>query len=378
MGVVIDGYTLIQVAPPPNIDFPFKWPFGNEGVQASEGQPVRRDPVNFIPSTFEMSNMPDPSAVEDDPTRPPALVYNGTLTPTVKKFQRLKLDKRWPALPTTRSFQYRNVISYDCDPGRVEIYEPINFKNTATLERPLDIPNPNYDPNTDETISDSQPVFDGSGNVVYDEIESEDPDGNIVISYVPRFQTVSMIQPNPLYDPYEFNWWNKERDELLTSVKCTDITTPNRPRFLDFITLTKQPGDSLELYNQCTGKWTMIPTGVMKYVDHWSSATVADAAPHTTAIILVEYDLTETPSRPPSEIYYWTNELEYNITFKYETETTLGRKDSSQFVMVEWQNWDRPRDWLMYRHKNLPITFPPSRYTVAQLLEGSGKNTNDW
>ena len=378
MGVVIDGYTLIQSPPPPNIDFPFKWPFGNEGVQASEGQPTRRDPINFIPSSFEMSNMPDPSAVEDDPTRAPALVYNGSLTPTVKKFKRLTLDKRWPSLPTTRSFQYRNVISYDCDPGRVEIYEPINFKNTATLDRPLDIPNPAYDPNPNQAIVDNQPVFDANGNVVYDEIENVDEEGNVSYTYVPQFHNVSIIEPNPFYDPYEYNWWNKERDELLTSVKCTDITTPNRPRFLDFITLTKQPGDGLELYNQCTGKWTMIPTGIMKYVDHWSSATTSDVQPHTNAMILVNYDLTESPSRPISEIYFWTNDLEYVINFKYETETTLGRKHSSAFSMTEWQNWDRPRDWIMLRHANAPIPPPESRYTQAQLLEGSGKSAPTW
>lgn len=378
MGVVIDGYTLIQSPPPPNINFPFKWPFGNEGVQASEGQPTRRDPINFIPSSFEMSNMPDPSAVEDDPTRAPALVYNGSLTPTVKKFKRLTLDKRWPSLPTTRSFQYRNVINYNCNPGRIEIYAPIDFKNTATLVRPLDIPNPAYDPNPNQAIVDNQPVFDASGNVVYDEIENVDAEGNITYSYIPQFHNVSIIQPNPLYDPYEYNWWNKERDELLTSVKCTDITTPNRPRFLDFITLTKQPGNSLELYNQCTGKWTMIPTGMMKYVDHWSSATTSDGQPHTNAMILVNYDLTESPSRPISEIYHWTNDLEYVINFKYETETTLGRKNSSTFSMTEWQNWDRPRDWIMLRHANAPIPPPESRYTQAQLLEGSGKSAPTW
>jgi hypothetical protein len=379
MSVVIDGYTLIQSPPPPNINFPFKWPFDNNGVQASEGQPTRRDPINFIPSSFEMSNMPDPSAVEDDPTRAPALVYNGSLTPTVKKFKRLTLDKRWPSLPTTRSFQYRNVISYNCDPGRVEIYAPIDFKNTATLDRPLDIPNPNYDPVTDETITDNQPVFDGSGNIVTEEIiVGEDVNGNPIIENVPVFQNVVIQQPNPNYDPYEFDWWNKERNELLTSVKCTDITTPNRPRFLDFITLTKEPGDSLSLYNQCTGKWTMIPTGYLKYVDTWSSAATSDVKPHTDAMILVNYDLTESPSRPISEIYLWINDLEYVINFKYETETTLGRKHSSAFSMTEWQNWDRPRDWIMLRHANAPIPPPASRYTQAQLLEGSGKSAPTW
>ena len=278
-GIVIGGYTLKQVAPPPNTNFPFIFPFKN-GAEW-------REPVTETP---EANSKPGDNF--------------------------------------SLSYEYRNTFNWTGSGGNVEIYSNFSFTVAATITKPPHIPNPAY-------------------------------------------------QPNPLapkYDPVQYLWYNDEMDEDIIEVQCTDISTPRRPRFLDHITLTIGTTDCI-----ASGYYDMIPTGVMKYVDHLSSATTSDTAPHTTPRILTDYDITECPTRPESEIYYWTNDLTYNITYSYELLTNKGTKRTYTTTQNLYQDWTRIRDWVTQHHLN-PVQFvaAPSAYTISQIIGDSGKNTVTW
>jgi hypothetical protein len=323
MSVVIDGYTLTQVAPPPNINFPQIWPFractkiqSGSSASVTRGGPVGRadpGPEYTYPS------------IPGDPWPPTAA--NG------------------PAPGRSKSYAYSNTFTWDDNAERVEIYQNFTFDVTCVITKPPHIPNGGYDPNLTR-----QRVVDGE----------------------------TITEPNPAYDPIYYNFWNDESDEEIILIRCTDITIPppqaGRPRYLDHITL-----EETAEYCRVSGYYDMIPTGYLKYVDHLSSATTSDGAPHTTARILEEYDITECPTRPESEIYYWTNDLTYNITYKFELYTNKGTVRTYSLVQELYQDWTRIRDWIKLHHLNYvePVAAP-STYSVYQLIATSGKNTTTW
>lgn len=268
-GIIIDGYELKGVAPPPNTNFPLILPFANGTWTA---------PQEATP---------------------------GSLSKAADGF--------------SYSYAYTHSFNWTNNAAPVEIYANFSFTVQCTIVKPADIPNPAHLLPT--TIS--VPIYDGLGNVI-------------------GSQTV----PNPAWDPVPWSYYDDERDEAIEIIRCTDISTPRRPRFLDHITLT-------ETSSSCTvsGFYDMIPTGTMKYVDHLSSATTSDSAPITNARILTEYDITECPTRPESEIYYWTNDLIYPITYSFELTTNKGTKRSYTVTQNLFQDWTRIRDWVTQHHK---------------------------
>ena len=294
MGVVIDGYTLIQSPPPPNTDFPFYFPFKN-GAEW-------RAPETFTPSSNSK-----------------------------------------PGDSFSYSYEYRNTFNWAGNGGSVEIYNNFSFTVGATIVKPSHIPNPAHD------LPQTIPTYDGKGSYT----------GHI---------------PNPAYDPIPYLWYNDEEDEEIIEVQCTDISMPRRPRFLDHVTLTIGSDNCV-----ASGFYDMIPTGTMKYVDHLSSATIGDGAPFTSPRILTEYDITECPTRPVSEIYYWTNDLNYLITYSYELLTNKGTKRTYTTTQTLFQDWTRIRDWVTQHHLN-PVQFvaAPSAYSINQIIGDSGKNTTTW
>lgn len=298
MAVVIDGYTLLQVAPPPNTNFPFIFPFKN-GAEW-------RAPETFTPTTNSKS-----------------------------------------ADGFSKSYEYRNTFNWTGNGGSVEIYDNFEFTVGATIVKPPNEPNPAH--SLPQTIS--QNVTNSLGQVI----------GTVQVA-------------NPAYSSIPWNWYNDEADEVIIEVQCTDISMPRRPRFLDHITLTIGATTCV-----ASGYYDMIPTGTMKYVDHLSSATTADSAPHTTPKILTEYDITECPTRPESEIYYWTNDLTYTITYSYELRTNKGTKRTYTTTQTLFQDWTRIRDWVTQHHLN-PVAFvaAPAAYSISEIIGDSGKNTTTW
>lgn len=287
-GVIIDGYELTGVAPPPNTNFPLVLPFYNG---------TWTEPQTVTPSALSKA-----------------------------------------ADGFSKSYAYSHSFNWTGTGGSVEIYNNFSFTIGCSIVKPPDVPNPNHAlPTT---------LVDGLGN-----------------SY-----------PNPAYETIPWNYYDDERDEEIVIIRCTDISTPRRPRFLDHITLT-------ETASGCTvsGYYDMIPTGTMKYVDHLSSATTSDSAPHTNARILTEYDITECPTRPESEIYYWTNDLTYTITYSFELTTNKGTKRSYTTTQTLFQDWSRIRDWVKLHHGNdvAPVAAP-STYSIYQIIADSGKNTTTY
>jgi hypothetical protein len=248
-----------------------------------------------------------------------------------------------PGDSVSYSYDYRNTFNWSGSGGSVEIYANFSFTVGASIVKPPHIPNPAHF--LPQTIA----AYDGDGNYA----------GEV---------------PNPDYDPIPYLWYNDEEDEEIIEVQCTDISMPRRPRFLDHITLTIN-ADNCE----ASGFYDMIPTGTMKYVDHLSSATTSDSAPHTTPRILTEYDITECPTRPESEIYYWTNDLTYTITYSYELTTNKGTKRTYTTTQSLFQDWTRIRDWVTQHHNN-PVEFvaAPAAYSIGQIIGDSGKNTTTW
>lgn len=323
MSVVIGGYTLTQVAPPPNTNFPQIWPFRSRTITRSGrsasvtrgGQVARADPG---------PEYTDPD-IPGDPW-PPAPA-NG------------------PAPGRSYSYAYENTFTWADNAARVEIYQNFTFDVTCEMFNPPHRPNGGYNPNLTRTrIVDGEPV----------------------------------VEPNPAYDPIFYNFYNDEITEQIVVIRCTDITIPppqaGRPRFLDNITL-----EETATYCRVSGYYDMIPTGTLKYVDHLSSATTGDGAPHTTATILVDYDITECPTRPESEIYYWTNDLTYAITYKFECITNFGTIRTYTLVQELYQDWTRIRDWIKLHHGNtVPPVAAPSTYSIYQIIASSGKNTTTY
>jgi hypothetical protein len=296
--IVLGGYELLKVPPPPNTNFPLILPF-----------------------------------------------ENGTWTRPAPDFTPAEFNK--PGDGFSKSYEYRNYINWNNNITDVEIYANFSFTLAPELVKPPSEPNPDHFlPQTLEI-----PIFDEEGN----EIGVD-------------------IVPNPAWSPIPWNWFNDEADEEIISVKCLDISTPRRPRYLDHITINNGVNSST-----VSGFYDMIPTGVMKYVDHMASATTADTAPITNPTILTEYDITECPTRPESEIYYWTNDLTYRITYSYELRTNRGLIRSHDLVHTLFQDWTRIRDWITQHHLN-PVQFiaAPSAYSIMQIIGDSGKNTTTW
>jgi hypothetical protein len=292
MAIVIGGYTLAQVPPPPNTNFPLIFPFKN-------GAPWRQ-PQTVTPSSLSK-----------------------------------------PGDGFSKSYEYRNTFNWSGTGGSVEIYSNFSFTVGATIIKPANEPNPDH---------------------FLPQILYETVDG-VTTSY-----------PNPSWSPIPWNWYNDEADEEIIEVQCTDISMPRRPRFLDHITLTIGTNNCV-----ASGFYDMIPTGVMKYVDHLSSATTSDTAPHTNTRILTEYDITECPTRPESEIYYWTNDLTYQITYSYELTTNKGTKRTYTTTQTLFQDWTRIRDWVTQHHNNaVSFLAAPSAYSITQIIGDSGKNTTTW
>lgn len=298
MGVVIDGYTLIQSPPPPNTNFPFYFPF-KDGAEW-------RAPETFTPDTNSK-----------------------------------------PGDSFSYSYEYRNTFTWSGDGGSVEIYNNFSFTVGASITKPEHIPNPAHD--LPQTIT--QPIRNDLGVIIG-----------------------SQVVANPDWDPIPYLWYNDEEDEEIIEVQCTDISMPRRPRFLDHINLAIGADNCV-----ASGFYDMIPTGTMKYVDHLSSATIGDGAPFTSPRILTEYDITECPTRPVSEIYYWTNDLNYLITYSYELLTNKGTKRTYTTTQTLFQDWTRIRDWVTQHHLN-PVQFvaAPSAYSINQIIGDSGKNTTTW
>ena len=282
-GIVLDGYEIIGVSPPPNTNFPLILPFANG---------TWTPPETVTPSS--LSKPPD---------------------------------------GFSKSYAYSHSFNWSGSGGSVEIYANFSFTISCSITKPPDIPNPNYD----------------LPQILVDE------DGN---SYV-----------NPSYESIPYNYYDDERDEEIVIIKCTDISTPRRPRFLDHITLT-------ETATSCTvsGYYDMIPTGVMKYVDKLSSDKI------TSPTVLTEYDITECPTRPASEIFYWTNDLTYPITYSFELTTNKGTKRSYTTTQILFQSWTRIRDWVTSHQLNTTpvILSAPSAYSIGQIIADSDKNTTEW
>lgn len=278
-GIIIGGYEIIGVAPPPNTDFPLILPFNN-GTWTT--------PVTFTPPGLD--------------NRPP----DGF----------------------SKSYAYLHSFNWSGNGGSVEIYANFSFTISCSIIKPPDIPNPNnLVPPT---------LIDGLGDPF----------------------------PNPQYETIPWNYYDDERDEEIVVIRCTDISMPRRPRFLDHITL-------IETSTSCTvsGFYDMIPTGVMIYVDSLSSDNI------TSPRILTEYDITECPTRQASEIYYWTNDLTHTITYSFELTTNKGTKRTYTTTQTLFQDWTRIRDWVTKHHLN-PVNFlaAPSAYSIAQIIADSGKS----
>jgi hypothetical protein len=228
----------------------------------------------------------------------------------------------------SKDYTYRNTFNWSGNGGRVEIYSSFSFTINCNITKPPSEPNPN----------NLLPI-----NLI-DEL------GN--------------PYPNPNYESIPWNWFNDEIDEEIVVIRCTDISTPRRPRFLDHITLT-------ETSSGCTvsGFYDMMPTGIMEYVDTLSSDKI------TTPRILTAYDITECPARSESEIFYWTNDLTYDITYSFELTTNKGTKRSYTTTQTLVQDWTRIRDWVTQHHKN-PVQFvaAPSAYSLGQIIADSGQN----
>lgn len=276
-GIVIDGYELIGVAPPPNTNFPLVLPFANGTWTAPQ-----------------------------------------TVTPS-------SLSK--PADGFSNSYAYSHSFTWSGTGGSVLIYNNFSFTITCSITKPPDVPNPAHSLPTTITVG-------------------------------------GVTSPNPAYSSIPWNYYDDERDEEIVIIKCTDISTPRRPRFLDHITLS-------ETSSGCTvsGYYDMIPTGMLTYVDHLSSDKI------TSPRVLTEYDITECPTRPESEIYYWTNDLTYTITYSFELTTNKGTKRSYTTTQTLSQDWNRIRDWVKLHHGNdVPPVAAPSTYSIYQIIATSGKS----
>lgn len=280
-GIIIDGYELTGVPPPPNTNFPLILPFASGTWGVAE-----------------------------------------TFTPTMPAGDGF-----------SKSYQYRNTFTWSDTFSNIEIYNSFSFTTTPQIIKPDDEDNPAH--------YVSPTLTDGEGN-----------------EYA-----------NPGYSSIPYNWYNYARNEQITSVKCVNISTPRRPRFLDHITISDN-GTSCTV----SGYYDMIPTGVMKYVDTLSSDRIS------TPTILTEYDITECPTRPTSEIFYWTNDLTYSITYDFELTTNLGTKRSYSTTHVLSQDWTRIRDWVVAHQLNTTpvILSAPSAYGINQIIGDSGKNTTEW
>ncbi len=263
---------------------------------------------------------------------------NGTWTPPGPAFTPSSLSK--PGDGFSKSYQYRNTFNWINTFTDVGIYNNFSFVVSCPIIKPPNEPNPDhYLPEyLEETI--------------YDEFEN--PIG-------------TNTYPNPSWSPIPWNWYNDEPDEEVVLIKCTDISTPRRPRFLDHISLAESTTCVV------SGYYDMIPTGVMTYVDHLSSDLIS--SPTT----LTQYDITECPTRPSSEIFYWTNDLTYPITYSFELITNKGTIRTYNVTHTLYQDWSRIRDWVSQHHLN-PTAFlaAPSAYSIGQIIGDSGKNTTEW
>lgn len=313
MSVVIDGYTLKQVAPPPNTGFPQIWPFRSRTI-------TRSGRSASVTRGGEVARA-DPGPVYTDPDIPgdpwPPAAVNG------------------PAPGRSKSYAYSNTFTWNNNVSNVEIYKNFTFDITCVLTKPPHSLNGGYDPNlTRERVVDGETI----------------------------------TESNPAYDPIFYNFWNDEITEQIVVIRCTDITIPppqaGRPRFLDHITL-----EETATYCRVSGYYDMIPTSNLKYVDHLSSATTSDSAPHTTTRILVDHDISECPLRADSEAYFWSNGLEYVITYKFECITNFGTIRTYTVTQTLSQDWTRIRDWVTLQHGNsIPPEPAPSTYSVYQFV----------
>lgn len=288
-GIIIDGYELTGIPPPPNTNFPLKLPFASGTWGSAQ-----------------------------------------TFTPKMPRGNSF-----------SKSYEYRNTFNWNDTFSNIEIYDNFSFTVTPEIIKPDDVENPAH--SLSPTLQ--QPVY------------GVDELGNTI-------QTGTQTVSNPAYSPIPYNWYNYARNENIISVKCVNISTPRRPRFLDHITLSDN-GTSCTV----SGFYDMMPTGIIKYFDRLSSDKIS------TPVTLADYDITECPEKSDSEIFYWTNDLTYSITYTFVLTTSLGTKRSYSTTHVLSQDWTRIRDWVVEHYNNATPTFvaADSAYSFDQIIGDSGK-----
>lgn len=195
-----------------------------------------------------------------------------------------------------------NVINVSCSPGTIEIYNTFSFVCSASI-----------------TIKPNE--FDIDGNPTY-------------------------INPKP--------------DETIISVKCVDITMPDRPRFLNHVNISNSVFSST-----VSGFYDMMPTGVIKAVPE-SKTNITDVS------TFVNYDITEAPARPKSQIFYWTNDLSYSFNYIFNITTNYGIVRSRTFSQTIVQDWTRIRDVIAdYYSNDDPVIFAANSAYSLQDIYGA-------